>query len=96
MLNSKQRAYLTGLSNNLDVLVQIGKYGVSPETVEMTEEVFNTHELIKGSVLKTSPEEPRDAAVMLAERTHAEFVRVIGRKFILYKPFKEDPEIKLP
>lgn len=96
MLTSKQRSFLTAMSNGLGPIVQIGKYGVGPEMVEVTNEAFNTHELIKGAVLKTAPEEPKDAAGKLAERTHAELVRVIGRKFILYKPFKDKPEIELP
>lgn len=96
MLTSKQRSFLTGLSNGLDPIVQIGKYGVGPEMVEVTLEAFHTHELIKGTVLKTAPEEPKEAARKLAERTHSDLVRVIGRKFILYKPFKDKPEIELP
>ena len=45
MLTSKQRSFLIGLSNQLDPVVQIGKNGVSPETVVSTEEAFNTREL---------------------------------------------------
>ena len=95
-LTSKQRAYLNGLANTIDPLIQIGKYGVAPETVESAEEVFNTHELIKGTVLKTAPDEPEVSARMLAERTKSTLVRVIGRKFVLYKPFKENAKIVLP
>ncbi len=96
MLTSKQRAYLTGLANTLEPVIQIGKNGVGPETVEAAEEAFNTRELLKGSVLKTVEEDPRTCAAMLAERCRAELVRVIGRKFILYRPFKKDPVIVLP
>ncbi len=96
MLTSKQRAYLTSLSNDLSPIVQIGKDGVTPQVVVSTEEAFNTHELLKGSVLKNAPGEPRDLAEAVAGRTRSQLVRVIGRKFILYKPFKEEPVIKLP
>ena len=96
MLTSKQRAYLTGLANTLDVVVQIGKNGVGPETVQQTAEAFNPRELLKGSVLRTVEEDPRECAQTLAERTRSELVRVTGRKFILYKPFKEAPVIVLP
>ena len=95
-LTSKQRAYLLSLANTLDPVIQIGKNGVAPETVQSAEEVFNTHELIKGSVLKTAPDEPKDSARMLSDRTKSVLVRVIGRRFILYRPFKENPEIELP
>ncbi len=96
MLTSKQRAYLTGLANSLDPVVQIGKNGVGPESVEAVEEAFNTRELLKGSIMKTVEEDPKQVASILAERSRSELVRVIGRKFILYKPFKKDPVIVLP
>jgi RNA-binding protein len=95
-LTSKQRAYLIGLANHLDPIVQIGKNGVSPDTVEAAEDAFRSHELIKVGVLKTAPDTPFDTAAMLAERTHAVNVKVIGRKAILYRPDKEKPVIVLP
>lgn len=96
MLNSRQRAYLMNLANNLDPVVQIGKNGVSPEAVQSTEEAFNTRELLKGAVLKNAPLDPKEAADMLAERTRSQAVRVVGRKFVLYKPFRDKPVIELP
>ena len=96
MLTSKQRSYLIGLSNQLDPVVMIGKNGVSPETVISTEEAFNTRELLKGAVMKMAPETPREAAETLAGRTRSQVVMVIGRKFVLYRPFKEYPKIILP
>lgn len=96
MLSSKQRAYLIGLSHQLDPVVSVGKNGVSPESVVSTEEAFNTRELLKGAVMKMAPVTPREAAETLAGRTRSEVVTVIGRKFVLYKPFKENPKIILP
>ena len=96
MLNSKQRSFLISLSNPLDPVVQIGKNGVSPEAVISTEEAFNTRELLKGAVVKMAPVTPREAAETLAGRTRSQVVMVIGRKFVLYKPFKENPKIILP
>ena len=96
MLNSKQRSFLISLSNPLDPVVQIGKNGVSPEAVISSEEAFNTRELLKGAVMKMAPVTPREAAETLAGRTRSQVVMVIGRKFVLYKPFKENPKIILP
>lgn len=96
MLTSKQRAYLTGLSNDLEPVVNIGLAGVTPEVVISCEEAFNTRELLKGSIMKMAPGDPRDLAQTLSERTRSQLVRVIGRKFILYRPFKENPRIVLP
>ena len=35
-------------------------------------------------------------AEYVADRTHSEVVQVIGKRFVLYKPFKENPKIVLP
>ena len=96
MLTSKQRAYLTGLANSLDPIVSVGMQGVTTEIVKSAEEAFNTHELVKGTVQKNVLEDVRSCAETIAERSRAELVTVIGRKFILYKPFKDKPVIVLP
>ena len=51
-MTSKQRAYLKGLASTMTPLFQIGKSNVTPEVTAAIEEAFNTHELIKISVLK--------------------------------------------
>jgi RNA-binding protein len=93
---SKQRAYLRSLAQNTEPLFQIGKSAVSPEVTCAVSEAFNTHELIKITVLKNCPEDVRSAGQMLAERTRSDLVEVIGRKIVLYKRFQENPEIILP
>ena len=95
-LTSKQRAYLRSLSNNLDAVFQIGKSSLTPEMTNAVIEAFNNRELIKLSVLKNCADDPRELGEIIAERTGSTMVCTIGKKIILYKPFKEDPEIKLP
>jgi len=96
MLTSKQRSFLMSLAANLVPVVQIGKAGVSPETVDSVLEAYHTRELLKINVLKTSPDEPILAADKIAKRTHSQIVKVIGRKIILYKQDPQEPEIILP
>ena len=91
-MTSKQRAHLISLANNLEPIFQIGKAGLSPEVTEAINECFNNRELIKVSVLKNCFEDPRNLAEMAAARTHSEVVKVIGKKIILYKAFKENHE----
>ena len=95
-LTSKQRAYLKGLASDLEPVFQIGKSSVSPEVTSAISETFNTHELIKVTVLKNCLEDVKEVAITVSERTRSELVQVIGRKFVLYKPFKDDPKIILP
>ena len=94
--NSKQRAYLKGLAMNMTPIIQIGKSSVTPEIVNAISECFNTHELIKLSVLKNCFDDPREIAEVLAERTRSQVVQVIGKKIVLYKPAKENSKIVLP
>lgn len=97
-LSSKQRSYLMGLSQTVEPIMQIGKASVTPEVVQSAEEVFNNRELIKISVLKNCEEDVRLVADKLSKRTHAVLVQCIGRRFILYRPFKDpaDRRIVLP
>ena len=95
-LTSKQRAFLKGLAADLDPVFQIGKSSVSPEVVSAISETFNTHELVKITVLKNCEDDVKEVAITVSERTRSDLVQVIGRKFVLYKPFKDDPKIILP
>ena len=95
-MTSKQRSYLKGLAMILEPVFQIGKSSVTPENVEAIAEVFNTRELVKISILKNCLDDPKEIANTVAERTRSQVVQVIGKKFVLYKPFKDNPKIILP
>ena len=95
-MTSKQRAYLKGLAMDIEPIMQIGKSSITPESVEAVSEVFNTHELIKLAVLKNCADDPKEIAEIISELTHSQLVQVIGKKIVLYKPFKENPKIILP
>ena len=95
-MTSKQRSYLKGLAMNIDPVCQIGKSSVTPENIDAISEVFNTHELVKIAVLKNCIDDPKEIANTVAERTRSQVVQVIGKKFVLYKPFKDNPKIILP
>lgn len=94
-MNNKQRAYLSSLAGNMSPVFQIGKASLTPEIVSAVDEALAKRELIKISVLKNCFDDPKDIAETLAERTHSQLVRVIGKKIILYRPAKK-PVIQLP
>ena len=81
---------------NLEPIFQIGKSSLTPEVTEAIGEAFNTKELIKITVLQNCMDDPNEIARMLAERTHAQVVQVIGKKIVLYKESKEHKKIELP
>ena len=90
-MNNKQRAYLSGLASKLTPIMQIGKSSLTPEIIRAADEALEARELIKISVLKNCFDDPR----AIAEITHSEVVRVIGKKIVLYRAAKK-PKIELP
>ena len=84
-MTSKQRAYLGSLASNIDPIFQIGKASLTPEIIEALDAALEKRELIKVSVLKNCIDSPQEIAEMIAERTHATVVKVIGKKMTLLK-----------
>lgn len=92
MLTSKQRAEFRKQAQKIDSIIQIGKDGISDETVQTADQALFNRELIKIHVLENSGLTTREAADELARRTFSDVVQVIGGKFVLYK--KTDKEAK--
>lgn len=95
-MNSKQRAYLRGLANTMEPIMQVGKASVTPELTASVCEALEARELIKISVLKNCLDDPREIANLLAERSKSEVVQVVGKKITLYKESKNKKKIELP
>ena len=94
-MTTKQRAYLKSLAMNIDPIYQVGKASITPEFTVGISEALEARELIKISVLKNCADDPKELAQILAERTGAEVVQVIGKKIVLYKRSKKNPKIEL-
>ncbi len=94
-MTNKQRDYLSSLAADMSPILQIGKASLTPEYTNAVDEALEARELIKINVLKNCFDDPKEIAQVLAERTRAEVVRVIGRKIVLYRAAKK-PVIKLP
>lgn len=84
-LNSKQRAQLRGLANDIDTIVHVGKDGIGENLIKQANDALEAREIIKGKVLENSPLSPREGAEELAKATRSEVVQVIGTKFVLYR-----------
>ena len=94
-MTSKQRAYLKGLAMTMDPIFQIGKNSLTPEFTKAVQEALDARELIKVSVLQNCLDDPRELADMVAERTRAQVVQVIGKMIVLYRPAKEEKDRKI-
>lgn len=95
MLNSKQRASLRSMSNQIQPIMQIGKGGVSENLVKTVSDALEARELIKLTVLENCDMTQREIADELAAAVGADVVGVIGRKIILYRESKEHKRIEL-
>jgi RNA-binding protein len=84
-LNSKQRAQLRGLANSIEVILHIGKDGITDNVVKQANDALEARELIKCKVLENSMLTAREACDQLSLLTRSEQVQVIGTKFILYR-----------
>ena len=89
MLNSRQRAQLRGMANSFDTILQVGKSGISEQTIKQVDDALEARELIKLRRLETAPETTRETADYIADKVGADVVQVIGSKFILYRPSKD-------
>ena len=96
MITNKQRAFLRGLANGLDAVLQIGKGGLTPDVTAAVSESLEKRELVKISVLNNCTEDPMAIADALAGRTRSDVVQVIGKKIVLYRPSKTHQAIQLP
>lgn len=95
MLTSKQRAQLRSLAANMDVIMQVGKSGVTEPMAKTVADALEARELIKMRVLENSGEAVRDVAEQLAAATDSEVVAVIGKCLILYRESENKKKIEL-
>ena len=107
-MNSKQRAMLRGMANTMETILYIGKDGVVPGTIKQASDALEARELIKCAVQDGSgltakeaavqqgcPLTAREAVTELCAALEAEPVQCIGRRFVMYRPSKDNPRIVL-
>ena len=95
MLNSRQRAQLRAMANDMETILQVGKGGINENTVKQVKDALEARELIKLRVLETCPTTSRETADELSHLAECDVVQVIGTRFILYKESKNNKQIKL-
>jgi len=78
------------MANTMQPIFQIGKNGVSDNTIKQIDDALEARELIKITVLETSGEDVREVAHEIAREVGAEVIQVIGSKFVLYRKSKKD------
>ena len=90
MLSAQNKKILRKLSMSQRPLFQIGKDGLSYNMIRSLNDSLEAHELVKCSLLKTSPIDVREAAIECSSQTHSEVVHIVGHTFVLYRRSKEN------
>lgn len=85
MINSKQRANLRSIAQNIEPITQLGKGGVNDAFLEGLNKAIEKREIIKVSVLENSGLIPKEVGFIIAEKLKAEFVCATGRKLVFYR-----------
>lgn len=98
MITTKQRAYLRSLANALEPSMQIGKEGISDNSIIQIDQMLTARELIKIKMLPSYDLSLRDAFNRITEETNSEQVQLIGRTLVLYRKNikKKNSNIQLP
>ena len=96
MITGKQRSYLKKLAHDLDPIVFIVKNDLTENIIKEIDSLLELRELVKVKIQEGSLLDAKDTANEVADMLEAEFVQAIGRKFVLYRRAKDDPQIVLP
>ena len=92
-MTGKQRAKLRAMANTTETILYIGKDGITENTVKECYDALEARELIKGCVQQGSPVSSREALEILCEKTGAEPIQQIGRRFVMFRTSRENPRI---
>ena len=98
-LTGKQVRYLRGLGHHLKPLAMLGREGLTDSVIAAVDAVLDAHELVKVKVGNGCPLDRREAAALLAAKTFAAEVQVLGKTILLFRqnPDRDDDmAIKLP
>ena len=94
MLNKKQKVFLRSLAQKERAIFQVGKEGLSDNSIKTISDALRKRELIKLRVLENSGWTAREAADAVAQATDSDVVQVIGSKFVLFKRNPKEPVIE--
>jgi RNA-binding protein len=92
-MTGKQRAKLRAMANTIETILYIGKEGITDNTVKECYDALEARELIKGCVQQGAPISAREALTELCERTGAEPIQQIGRRFVMFRQSRDNPRI---
>lgn len=90
-MKGKYRSKLKALANSLDKSLNIGKKGLSKNTIDQINDQLEKRELVKINVLTNNLDDQEEMLEYILKETNAEFVSHMGSKFVIYRQ-NEDPQ----
>ena len=98
-LTAKQVRYLRGLGHHESPKVLIGHEGITDKLLDSLKAVLVANELVKIKILSNSGVDRQEAAQIIAEKTQANVIQILGKTILIYRENKDrkpDKKIKLP
>ena len=86
-MKGKERADIRARANTLKPALIIGKNEINENVINQITEYFESHEIIKISVLNSVTTELKDIADELTSKIKADVIQIIGKKIVLYSTF---------
>lgn len=81
-----QQKYLRKESHKHKPLFQMGKLGLTDAFIEQVDSALNKRELVKFHLLQNSDEDIEEVSQIIADKTQAYIVQIIGHTVILFRP----------
>jgi RNA-binding protein len=89
MLSGKEKRALRAEGHHLRPEVWIGKEGISDGALNNVNNALNTKELVKIKLQENCPLEKKEVGDILARKTHAQLVQILGNTILLYRQLEE-------
>ena len=85
MISTKERSTLKGIAVNLQAKMQIGKDGLTENSINQILEMLEKNEIVKISVLNNCDYTAKELINLVCEKISCEPVLAIGNKIVVYK-----------
>ena len=94
MLSNDKKKKLRYIAHDEKPLILVGKQGITDTLLESFEISLISHNLVKISILKTSPTTIDELKKVLVEQFSCEVVSSVGRVLVVYR-YHKDGRIKV-
>ena len=94
-LSGKQKNFLRAAAHKLKPIVTIGNAGLTDAVINEIDLSLAHHELMKIKINMGDKEQRKTMINEISDRAPCEFVQMIGRIAVIYRP-ADDPKYNLP